>query len=99
MYIIREIFHLHFGRYKEASAMIKEAIEKNLLVQPTGMRFLTDFTGKGYRLIVELPYSTLAEYENDLTKELGGSGWTEWYERFKQLVQNSEREILKQVSL
>ena len=99
MYIIREIFHLHFGRYKEASAMIKEAIEKNLLIQPTGMRFLTDFTGKGYRFIVELPYPTLAEYESDLKKELGGSGWPEWYERFKQLVQHSEREILKQVSL
>ena len=99
MYIIREIFHLHFGRYREASAMIKEAREKNLLLQPTGMRFLTDFTGKGYRLVVELPYQTLAEYESDLKKELGGSGWPEWYERFKQLVQHSEREILKQVNL
>ena len=99
MYIVREIFHLHFGRYKEASAMIKEAIGKNLLLQPTGMRFLTDFTGTGYRLIVELPYATLADYESDLKKELAGSGWPEWYERFKQLVRSSEREILKQVNL
>ena len=99
MYIVREIFHLHFGRYKEASAMIKEAIEKNLLLQPTGMRFLTDFTGTGYRLIVELPYPTLADYESDLKNELAGSGWPEWYDRFKQLVRSSEREILKQVNL
>ena len=97
MYIVREIFHLQFGRYKEASALIREGIEKKLLLQPTGFRLLSDFTGKGYRLILELPYASLADYEADLKKELGGSGWPDWYAAFKQLVLHSEREILKEV--
>jgi hypothetical protein len=98
MYIIREIFHLHFGRYRDAKTLIDEAKQKNLLLQPPGSRILTDFTGEGYRLIIELPYATLADYEADLKKELNGTGWKEWYEQFKALVRYSEREILKQVS-
>lgn len=97
MYIVREIFHLHFGRYKDAKALIDEAKQKQLLLQPPGFRMLTDFTGEGYRLILELPYATLAEYEADLKKELSGSGWKEWYEQFKQLVKSSEREILREI--
>ncbi len=97
MYIVREIFHLQFGRYRDAKALIDEAMQKNLLLQPSGSRILTDFTGEGYRLIIELPYATLADYETDLKKELGGTGWKDWYEKFKTLVRYSEREILKQV--
>jgi len=98
MYIIREIFHLHFGRYRDAKTLIDEAKQKNLLLQPPGSRILTDFTGEGYRLIIELPYATLADYETDLKKELTGTGWKEWYEQFKTMVHYSEREILKEVS-
>lgn len=97
MYIIREIFHLQFGRYREARVLIEEGMQKHLLLQPSGSRILTDFTGEGYRLIIELPYATLAEYEADLKKELSGTGWKEWYEKFKTLMRYSEREILKQV--
>ena len=97
MYIIREIFHLQFGRYREAKELIDEGMQKNLLLQPPGFRVLTDFTGEGYRLIIELPYATLADYEADLKKELGGKGWKEWYEKYKALMRFSEREILKQV--
>ena len=97
MFIIREIFHLQFGRYREAKVLIDEGMQKHLLLQPSGSRILTDFTGEGYRLIIELPYKTLADYEADLKKELGGSGWKEWYDKFKTLIRYSEREILKQV--
>lgn len=97
MFIVREIFHLQFGRYREAKQLLDEAKQQNLLLQPAGTRILTDFTGKGYRLIMELPYGTLAEYETDLKKELGEPGWKDWYDRFKQLIFSSEREILKQV--
>ena len=97
MYIIREIFHLHFGRYRDAKALIDDGIKNNLLLQPGGFRVLTDFSGEGYRLILELPYATLADYESDLKKELGGPDWKGWYENFKSLVRYSEREILKQV--
>jgi hypothetical protein len=97
MYIVREIFHLHFGRYRDAMALTDEAIAKGLLQQPQGSRILTDFTGEGYRLIYELPYSTLAEFETDLKRELSAADWKEWYDKFKPLVRHSEREILKVV--
>ena len=99
MYIVREIFHLHFGKYKDAKTLTDEAIAKGLLQQPPGSRILTDFTGEGYRLIFELPYSTLADFEGDLKRELGAADWKEWYEKFKPLIRFSEREILKQVSV
>lgn len=97
MYIVREIFHLQFGRYREAKTLLDEGMQKHLLLQPSGSRILTDFTGEGYRLIIEVPYATLADYETDLKKELGGTGWKDWYEKFKALIRYSEREIMKQV--
>ena len=97
MFIVREIFHLQFGRYRQAKQLLEEAMQKHILLQPPGSRILTDFTGEGYRLIMELPYSTLASYETDLQKELTEALWQEWFEKFKPLVRFSEREILKQV--
>jgi hypothetical protein len=98
MYIVREIFHLHFGKYREAKALFDEGVQKNLITQTPGSRLLTDFTGQGYRMILELPFATLADYETTLQQELSGPGWKDWYERFKSLVRYSEREILKQVT-
>jgi hypothetical protein len=97
MYIVREIFHLHFGKYREAKALLDEGTAANVFRQPPGTRILTDFTGEGYRLIMELSFDSLAAYEEDLKSELGGAGWKEWYEKFKPFVRYSEREILKLV--
>ena len=97
MFIIREIFHLKFGQYRPVKALLDEAMQKHLLLQPSGTRILTDFTGKGYRLVLELPYATLSAYEADLSKELAGTDWKEWYEKLKQYVEYSEREIMKQI--
>lgn len=98
MYIVREIFYLQFGRYKEAKILIDEAIKGDLLPQAYGARILTDFTGESYRLILESSYSSLAEFENELTKEMAEASWKEWYGKFKVLVRHSKREILKQIS-
>ena len=98
MYIIREIFHLHFGKYRDAKALFDEAFQKDFLIQPPGARLLTDFSGEGYRLIMELPFETLAAYETALQRELNAKEWKDWYEKFKPLVRFSEREILKQVN-
>ena len=99
MFIVREIFHLQFGKYREAKALTDEAISKNILKFSAGARILTDFTGKGYRLIFESSYATLADFERDLAKELNADLWREWYERFKPLIQSSEREILKEITV
>ncbi len=97
MYIVREIFYLHFGQYKAAKALVDEAIKNKLFSNPEGTRMLTDFTGQSYRFIMELPFKTLGDFEKELSNELNAKEWSAWYERFKPLVRTSEREILKQI--
>ncbi|ESU25262.1 hypothetical protein FEDK69T_00270 [Flavobacterium enshiense DK69] len=98
MYVVREIFYLQFGRFKEAKAMFEQANSLGLMKMPEGGRILTDFTGESYRFIFESPYKTLADFEADLNREMSAEAWKEWYEKFKPLVRHSEREILKQIS-
>ena len=98
MYIVREIFYLQFGRYKEAKVLIDEAEKNGLMPQSTGNRILTDFTGPGYRLILESTYASLSDFEKELAKDMGTADWKQWYEKFKATVSHSEREILKLIS-
>ncbi len=97
MYIIRDIFQLHFGAFKEAKALLDEAYSKGLLPDAKSARVLSDFTGDSYRLIFEEGYETLADYERSLSESMGKAAWKKWYEKFKQHIASSHREILKQV--
>jgi hypothetical protein len=97
MYIIRDIFHLHFGAYKEAKKLLDDAYSKGLLPDAKSSRILSDFTGDSYRLIFEEGYDTLNEYERSLTESMSKAEWSKWYEKFRQHVEGSHREILKQV--
>lgn len=99
MYIVREIFYLHFGHYKDAKVLIEKAIKEHILPQPDGSRILTDFTGTGYRLIAEMPYNTLGDYEAELKRDFDANKWQDWYTEFKPLIHHSEREILKQIAI
>ena len=98
MYIIRDIFQLKFGHFKEASALLNQATEKGLMPQAQQVRVLSDFTGDAYRLIFEEGWNSLAEYEQSLTGSMRTDDWQKWYGEFKQHVERSHREILKLVS-
>jgi hypothetical protein len=97
MLVVRDIFQLKFGKAKEAKALTLDAIKIMKKYNPASVRFLTDFTGKSYRLILETSYSNLAEYEESLNSTLGAEEWRPWYEKFIPLVESSEREILREV--
>lgn len=97
MFIVREIFHLQFGRFKEARSLVAEGMRKGIISNIEGGRFLTDFTGEGYRFMMELPFKSLADYEAELNREMSGENWQQWYEDFKKLIRYSEREILKEI--
>src|SRR6185436_13188542 len=97
MYIIRDIFHLRFGAYKEAKVLLDEAYSKGILPDAKSSRVLSDFTGDAYRLVFEEGYDSLAGYEKALTESMSKADWKKWYEKFKQHVASSHREILKQV--
>lgn len=97
MYIIRDIFHLKFGAYKDAKLLLDDAYSRGLLPDAKSSRVLSDFTGDSYRLVFEEGYDSLGEYEKSLTESLKKADWKKWYEKFKQHVESSHREILKQV--
>lgn len=97
MYIVRDIFHLRFGAYKEAKALLDEAYSKGLLPDAKSSRVLSDFTGDSYRLIFEEGYDSLAEYEKFLAESMNKADWKKWYEKFKQHIASNHREILKLV--
>ncbi len=97
MYIIRDIFYLKFGHYKDAKALLAQAIQKGLLPDAQHLRALSDFTGDAYRLIFEEGYSSMTDYEKSLEKSMGTQDWQRWYDEFKPHVDRSYREILKVV--
>ena len=96
-YLVRDIFQLKFGHFREAKKLLEEATQKNMLPEAQQARVLTDFTGDAYRLIFEEGFENLADYEISLTSSMKTPEWQEWYERFKPHVERSHREILKQV--
>ena len=97
MYIIRDIFQLRFGQYREAKALLDEANSAGLLPDARSSRILSDFTGDSYRLIFEEGFETLAEYERSLLESMDKTEWKKWYVKFKEHIHSSHREILKTV--
>lgn len=97
MYIIRDVFHLKFGQYKDAKALLDEAYSHGLLPEAKSSRVLTDFTGESYRLIFEEGFDTLADYELSLSLSMQKPEWKKWYEKFKNHVSSGHREILKDI--
>lgn len=95
MYVVREIFRLKFGHYREAKALFQEAIEKGMVPKSKSNRILSDFTGHSYRLIMESTYDSLEQFEKELQADMNQAQWQEWYTRFKEQVHSSHREILK----
>lgn len=95
-YLVRDIFQLKFGHFRDAKQLLKEALQKKLMPQDSA-RVFTDFTGEAYRLIFEEGFNTLNDFEVSLTNSMRTSDWQQWYEKFKPHVERSYREILKQV--
>jgi len=97
MYIVRDIFQLKFGHFRDAKALMDQARQKNMFPEPKTFRLLSDFTGDSYRLILEEGFDTLSDYEKNLTSGMADADWKKWYEDFKQHTVSSHREILKEV--
>lgn len=96
-FLVRDIFHLKFGHYREARKLLDEAAQNQMLPEAQQMRVLTDFTGDSYRLIFEEGFDSLSDYEVSLTSSMKAEEWQQWYERFKPHVEKSHREILRQI--
>lgn len=96
MYIVRDIFQLKFGHFKAAKDLLNEAFQQKLMPENAKQsRVLSDFTGDSYRLIFEAGFESLSEFEASLTNSMAKPAWQQWYMRFKEQVESSQREILK----
>ncbi len=97
MYIVRDIFQLKFGQYKQAKELLDEAQAMKMFEDGKSRRVLSDFTGDAYRLVLEQGFDTLADYENHLKNGFSNPDWGKWYGRFREHIVSSHREIMKQV--
>lgn len=97
MIIVRDIFYLKFGKAKDAKSLLGEFNSLTKKYDTTPRRFLTDFTGQSYRLIMESSFADLTTFESTLRSHFGRDEWRQWYEKFIPLVNSSEREILNVV--
>ncbi len=95
MYIVRDVFNLKYGHYRPVKALMDEALKNGMMPTAKNSRMLSDFTGGAYRLIMELGFDTLAEYEKELTSDMAKPEFQEWYKKFIEHVDNGYREILK----
>ncbi len=93
MIIVRDIFHLKFGKAKDAKALLSEA--RSLFSksgQPTP-KAMTDLTGPFYTLVMETEWKSLSDMENSMKEAFGDKQWQEWYQKFIPLVDSGSREI------
>lgn len=95
-FLVRDIFQLKFGHFRDAKKLLEEAAEKQMMPEAQQMRVLTDFTDDAYRLIFEEGFDNLADYEVSLSSSMKADEWQQWYEKFKTHVESSHREILRQ---
>jgi hypothetical protein len=94
MILVRDIFHLKFGKAKEAKTLFKES---DTLFKKYGgassVRYLTDLTGSYYTFVMESTYAGLAAYEAAMGNSAGAKELGEWYQKFVPLVDSGSREM------
>jgi len=91
MILVREIFQIKFGRMKEAKEIWKEMMK--IMPADNKPRVLTDLTGPYYTLVLEHTYKDLSHFEAELHREMSGSDFGTWYQKFIPLVDSGRREI------
>jgi len=95
MILVRDIFHLKFGKAKDAKVLLKEGQELNKKFGFDNTRALTDLvTNHSYTLVLESEWKNLADWEGSMAKGLGADEWQKWYQKFVPLCETASREIL-----
>ncbi len=95
MILVRDIFHLKFGKAKEAKTLLMDARDINKKYGFDQGRELTDLvTGHSYTVILESEWKSLADWESSMKLGLGAEDWQKWYAKFVPLVETASREIL-----
>jgi hypothetical protein len=98
MIVIRNVFHLKFGKAREAMAIMKDglALQKRL-VPEFSPRLLTDVTGQFYTLVLEHTTANLSAFETAAPKIMGNKEWEANYQKLVPLVESGHREVFSVV--
>lgn len=99
MIVVRDIFHLQFGKARDAIALWKENAELSRKAGTPFGRVLTDRVGRYYTMVLETEYESLAAYEATEKRVLALPEFRKWYAKFVPLVESGEREVLNVVDL
>ena len=92
MFVERNVFHLKFGTSKQAITLWREYLQKaHSLNNEIHARLLTDLTGRGYTIVLELSYDNYAGLEPSKCLLTQQPGWKEFYQQFIPLCEYSER--------
>ena len=96
MIVVRNVFHLKFGKAREATALMKEGLaaqKKALAGVDYSTRMLADVTGAFYTLVLELSVPSLGVYEANVSKAMGDPDFQATYRKMAELVDSGHREI------
>ena len=94
MIVIRNVFHLKFGKAREALAVMKEGVAIQKRLAPNAFaRLLTDLTGRHYTLVLEITVNSLAELEATMPRIMGNPEWQANYQKMTPLVESGHRDI------
>jgi hypothetical protein len=94
MVVVRNVFRLKFGKAKEATALLKEAIAiQKRAGAEMNQRILTDLVGTFYTLVLEFTIANLGAVDANMSKVMGDKDWQANYQKFSALVESGYREI------
>jgi hypothetical protein len=96
MILIRNVFHLKFGKAREALALMKEslAIQKRVLADVDfSTRVLTDVTGPFYTMVLELTLANLATFEKHSPRLFGDKDFQAQQQQMMPFVESGYREV------
>jgi hypothetical protein len=96
MTVIRNVFHLKFGKAREAVALVKQGLEiqkRALAGVEFSTRLLTDVTGPFYTLVLELTVPTFGAFESNAPRLFGDKEWQANYQQMAPLVESGYREV------
>lgn len=96
MVIIRNVFHVKFGKSREAVALFKEgmAIQKRVATgQALPSRLLTDVTGAFYTVVLEITAPNLSVFESEAPRLMQHPDWQANYRKLTDLIESGSREI------
>ena len=96
MYVERNEFHLKFGASKEAVSMWKEYLDRvHARYKNIRARLMTDVSGQGYTLVLEIYYATFAEAEPAVCRLTHQEDWKDFYEKFIPFCESTNRTYYK----